>query len=409
MTCTLSLVGGSTIDEASPRYRGWRVAAVCFAMATFCWGFGFYGHGFYLAELQRLHHWPAALISGASTAYYFVSAILVVFVNDIIARLGLRAFVLAGLAALATSAMLISAVRAPWQLFAVYLIMSFGWAAMSVGAITNILGLWFDQKRGLAISLALTGASFAGIVVVPPLVLAAGALGFATAMMIGTAIMLAVLVPLMLTWIDDAPAGQGSAHTAPAAQTKPSWTRSKALRDFGFWTVSAPFALALLAQVGFLVHQIAFLEPSIGRSAAGVAVGVTTAMAIVGRLGLGTVIDRLDQRKASAVSMASQALALAVMTQTTNPAVLIAACAVFGFSVGHLITFPALIIQREFEPQSFGMLIGLSTAISQFTYALGPGVLGLIRDLTGGYTASLALCVALDAAAAMIILMKRRG
>src|SRR5215470_20231857 len=137
MTCTLSLVGGSTIDEASPRYRGWRVAAVCFAMATFCWGFGFYGHGFYLAELQRLHHWPAALISGASTAYYFVSAILVVFVNDIIARTGLRVFVLAGVAALAASAKLITVISAPWQLFAAYLVMSFGWAAMSVGAITN--------------------------------------------------------------------------------------------------------------------------------------------------------------------------------------------------------------------------------------------------------------------------------
>ena len=409
MTFTLSFARGSTTDEASPHYPGWRVVAVCFALATFCWGFGFYGHGFYLAELQRLRHWPASLISGASTAYYFVSAILVVFVNDIIARLGLRAFVLAGLAALATSAILISAVQAPWQLFAVYLVMSFGWAAMSVGAITNILGLWFDTKRGLAISLALTGASFAGIVIVPPLVLLAGALGFATAMMIGTAVMLVVLVPLALTWIDDAPSDQHDARQRTPAATQPTWTRTRALRDFEFWTVSAPFALALLAQVGFLVHQIAFLEPSIGRSAAGAAVGVTTFMAIVGRLGLGTVIDRLDQRKASAVSMASQAIALAVMTQTTDPIVLIAACAVFGFSVGHLITFPALIIQREFEPQSFGMLIGLSTAISQFTYALGPGVLGLIRDLTGGYTASLALCVALDAAAAMIILMKRRG
>src|SRR5262249_25592877 len=230
-----------------------------FAMATFCWGFGFYGHGFYLAELQRLHHWPAALISGASTACYFFSAILVVFVNDLIARLGLRAFVLCGIAALAASAMLVNTVAAPWQLFAVYLVMSFGWAAMSVGAITNILGLWFDTKRGLAISLALTGASFAGIVVVPPLVFLAGALGFTAAMMIAIAVMLAALLPLALIWIDDAPADR-DARDEPKAQAPPAWTRAAALRNAGFWTVSAPFALALLAQVGFLVHQIALLE-----------------------------------------------------------------------------------------------------------------------------------------------------
>ena len=36
--------------------------------------------------------------------------------------------------------------------------------------ITNTLGLWFDKKRGMAISLALNGASFGGIIGVPLLV-----------------------------------------------------------------------------------------------------------------------------------------------------------------------------------------------------------------------------------------------
>jgi hypothetical protein len=51
------------IDETSARYDGWRIVAVCFAVATFGWGLGFYGQSVYLAELQRLHGWPAALIS----------------------------------------------------------------------------------------------------------------------------------------------------------------------------------------------------------------------------------------------------------------------------------------------------------------------------------------------------------
>src|SRR5438445_12826855 len=36
---------------------------------------------------RRLNDWPAALISGATTAYYLFSALLVVFVSDVIARL----------------------------------------------------------------------------------------------------------------------------------------------------------------------------------------------------------------------------------------------------------------------------------------------------------------------------------
>lgn len=81
-------------------------------------------------------------------------------------------------------------------------------------------------------------------------------------------------------------------------------------------------------------------------------------------------------------------------------------CAVFGVLIGNLIILPALVIQREFEAASFGMLVGLSTAIGQFTCVFGPGLLGLVRDLTGGYTASLALCIALEVVAAAVILVR---
>ena len=57
-------------DETSPRYAGWRVVAACFVVAVFCWGFGLYGHGVYLVELQRLHGWPASLIASAPSLYY---------------------------------------------------------------------------------------------------------------------------------------------------------------------------------------------------------------------------------------------------------------------------------------------------------------------------------------------------
>jgi cyanate permease len=97
------------------------------------------------------------------------------------------------------------------------------------------------------------------------------------------------------------------------------------------------------------------------------------------------------------------------MTLTSDAATLLAACAVYGFSVGNLITFPALLIQREFDAAAFGMLIGLSTAITQFTYAFGPGLLGLVRDLTGSYTAPLLLCAALNLTAAAIVFRAPRS
>ena len=108
------------------------------------------------------------------------------------------------------------------------------------------------------------------------------------------------------------------------------------------------------------------------------------------------------------VSFISQALALLALINTDNVAAMFAACAVFGFSVGNLITFPSLIITREFGAKSFGLLVGLSVAINQVIYAFGPGVVGWLRDLSGTYTVSLIVCIALQCLAAAIILIPFR-
>jgi cyanate permease len=110
----------------------------------------------------------------------------------------------------------------------------------------------------------------------------------------------------------------------------------------------------------------------------------------------------------SAISFVSQALALLVLINTDSLATIFVACALFGFSVGNLITVPSLIISREFGAKSFGLLVGLSVAINQVIYAFGPGVVGLLRDLSGTYTASLVLCICLDCLAAAIILIPSR-
>src|ERR1044071_2188733 len=71
----------AALDAASLRYPGWRVVLACYLAAVFCWGFGLYGHGVYLTELHRLHGWPTALISGAITMFYLLTASMVVFIN----------------------------------------------------------------------------------------------------------------------------------------------------------------------------------------------------------------------------------------------------------------------------------------------------------------------------------------
>jgi predicted MFS family arabinose efflux permease len=127
-------------------------------------------------------------------------------------------------------------------------------------------------------------------------------------------------------------------------------------------------------------------------------------MAVIGRLCLGMVVDRLNPRVVTAVSLVSQAAALLAITKTDNATALFAACSVFGFTIGNLITLPPLIIHREFNATAFTVVMGLSTALSGIVGALGPGFVGLVRSLSGGYTVALALCIALELVAAVIVL-----
>ena len=246
-------------DETSLRYEGWRIVAVCFLLATFGWAFGFYGQSVYVAELQRLHGWPASLISSGTTFFYLSGAALVAFVSEAIKGFGPRNCMIAGICTMAVAAVAIGQVREPWQLYLANAVLAFGWAGTSLGMITNTLGLWFDKKRGMAISLALNGASFGGIIGVPLLVAAIGHFGFSGGMTAAAAVMVVVMVPVILLFVGRPPVHASASAVEAADAPSPTQIRARAFRDIGFLSVSSAFALVLFAQVGFIVHLISFL------------------------------------------------------------------------------------------------------------------------------------------------------
>lgn len=379
------------------------------------WGFGFYGHGVYLTELQRAHGWSASLISSATTWYYLIGGVLVAYAAEAIERLGPRGFLLLGVSALALGALAIPHVRAPWQLFAAYALLACGWAGTSLGAIVVVVGAWFHARRGLAISLALNGASASSVVVVPALVALSAAVGFGAAVPLVVGGTLLVLVPMIMAWVAPPPPAPATRGGAPPAARRagtaamPAWSKAQALRSAAFWSATLPFALGIAAQAGFLIHQLAALQPVLGRVEAGGAVAATGAFAIGGRVALGFFIDRLDARRATALLLAIQACALAVIAHSTAPGAILVACAAFGLGVGNLITLPSLVVQREFAAASFAQVASLSTAVAGITYAFAPTLLGVLRDASGGYALPLHACIALELAAAALALWRPRA
>jgi MFS family permease len=292
-------------DESSFRYPGWRIVFACFLVEFFIFGFGLYGLGVYLTEFTHLRGWPTWLVSGASTLSLLLSNLLVIYASDLLAWMGPRRLLLAGIACLAAALVLLAFTTTPWQLYAGYTLMAFGWIGMGTVVAATIISAWFQRRHGLAISLALNGATCGGIVITPILLALVARFGFTTALLVAAAAMVVILVPVVVVLIRlPSAARQIARHETkdqPAADPALA-SRWTLLRSPTFWMASAPFAIALLAQVGFIVHQIAILEPSLGRSLAGIAVSVTTAMAVIGRLCLGLLADRLDPRRATAGS-----------------------------------------------------------------------------------------------------------
>src|SRR5262249_32121587 len=115
-------------------------------------------------------------VSTAVTAYYLAAAATMVFISDMVARLGPRLFATIGAVMMGISLVLIAHIRTTFDLFVAYLAMAPAFAMLTNAAVANILGPWFIEKRGLAVSLALTGGGAGGLAIVPILVWLSGKL-----------------------------------------------------------------------------------------------------------------------------------------------------------------------------------------------------------------------------------------
>ena len=86
-----------------------------------------------------------------------------------------------------------------------------------------------------------------------------------------------------------------------------------------------------------------------------------------------------------------------------------AGCALFGLGVGNLTTLPRLILAVEWPRERFGALVGLVVGINQLTFAFGPSLVGVVREVAGSYAVALGACAVLQALAAGLILLGPGG
>lgn len=392
-------------------FYGWYIVLSCGVLAFYSWGLGFYGLGVYLQALHTLHGWSASLISAAITLYYVASATLGLIVGGVLDRRGPIPVIVFGTIVMGLCVAALGFITAPWQLFVVLLVMSTSLASLSTTTIGGTLFPWFEKLRGRAMSLALAGP-VGGMVLVPLLVYLTESHGFRTATVTAAFMLWVSLLPLAAFVIkrrpqdlgllpDGAVESAGVAAPSPAAGRE--WTRRAALRTATFWFIAVPFALGFVAQVGFIVHQLAFLQPSLGQTRAAFVVSAMTFAALAGRVVAGVISDHVDRRVLSAGCVTIQGLALVTMAAVPSPGALLVGSMALGVGVGILIALPPLLTQEAFGTASFGTVFAMVNGALQVGVSLGPSIVGILRDRWGGYGGAWCVLAGIDGLALALI------
>jgi len=397
-------------------FYGWRVVAACFVIAAVTWTLGLFGSSVYLQAVTGAHGWAIAEVSSAITLFFLVSASVQRTVGRSIDRWGPRPVLLLGAVLLSTGVALIGQVRQSWQLYPCFVLIGIGWSTLSTTGISATVAPWFERHQGRSMTIAIMGASIGAIAGVPLLLLALGRFGLANGLIVVGVVAACVLLPLVwrvLRYRAPGDLGLYRDGELPAVASARA-TATQPIAELGrpgvlLWTAAAGFALGLTVQIGFITHHVALAGPLLGTAGAGLLVSATGLTAFIGRIILARIVDGVDVRKLAVVVMMFQTLALAaVAAWPTSVPVLVAASLVYGYGIGHITTLGPVVVRREFGAEAFGATYGAAATAIQLTSAMGPALLGFLRDAFGGYRPGLAIAAAVTTVACLALFAGRR-
>jgi MFS family permease len=386
-------------SQTSDGFYGWWIVFAGSIILFIASGIGFYGHGVILDPLRAMHGWSKGTVSSAITIFFFVNGLAGLVLGRWMDRYGPKWFLIFGSVIFGIGLWALRWVDSVPQLFTAYLIMSLGFCATALVPINTLITNWFIRKRGLAMSIANTGLSAGGMILVPLNSTLVIHLGLNHTLLILGGIYMLVIIPMAIFFIKHRPSDIGQypdGDNPPPALTvenqgwaKPAqmdiWSRREAMKTMAFWSIALTFMLALAGQISYLVHQVSFLSQYLGPQKAASAVSITAGASITGRLVMGIFVDRLDKRHVTILCILFQGLAILTLAFYNHVILLYLCTFVFGLTMGPLIMMQALIIGECFGIRSFATVSGAIGLFSMLGAAFGPLISGVIFDMTQSY------------------------
>lgn len=148
-------------------FYGWVIVGCAFVILCVAYGIQF-TFGVFLPAISADTGWDRASLSVPYSLYVFIYSALGAVTGRLTDRWGPRVVITVGGCLVGTGIMLMSRVSALWQVYlCLGLIAAAGMSAVFVPCNATVVR-WFTQRRGLALSITSSGASF-GNFLFPPL------------------------------------------------------------------------------------------------------------------------------------------------------------------------------------------------------------------------------------------------
>jgi predicted MFS family arabinose efflux permease len=366
----------------------------------------FFTFGVFLGPVTREFGWDRATFSSSLLVGHGLAALAYPFLGRAIDRFGIRRVTLTFIVlfSLSTAALSLAPPSA-----AVFIAMAGLCGLLSAGQAplpyAKAVSSWFDERRGLALGVAMTGIGI-GATLVPQFARAViDAYGWRAGYVALGALTLAVAFPVVALFIrePDRRAFRDSDGVVPGL------TVIESLQTSSFWLLAVAVFLVVTTINGIVGHLVPLLTDrgfELRQATATLsAVGLST---IAGRLIAGYLLDRFFAPYVTAGLFLLPLVGVSVLVAGAGGWAPLAAAISLGFALGAEVDAIGFLVSRYFGLRSYGEIYGCIFAIFTVGTGLGPVLMGLSFDATQSYDVTLTVFgVALVCASVLISRLRR--
>ena len=388
----------------------WVILAAGFFILFFGGGSRF-ALGLMLKPMTEDLGWSRSTLSFAVTFFMFTSALALPVAGRLVDRYSLRWVLALGATAVAAGVGLMGVVSQPWQVFLVYgVLFAMGHAATGNPVVGVMITRWFQRRRGIANSVAVSGNATGQLVIIGSLAAFLTGAGWRNAYGLLGAANLVIALPLLaaalLRWPANGAEGSQNAggyageDRVRRAGEAASWERDSVARSGQFWLLVVLYAVCGFQDFFMATHVVAFAQDSgIGTVLAGNMLALMGLMGLVGVLCAGFLCDALGAQRPLLMCFVMRIGIFALIIAVQNTPVILVFALLYGFTF--LMTAPLTVIfSREiFGATRLGTVSGVISMVHQIFGGLGALVGALIFDYRGSYDSAFVLMLALSVAA----------